>query len=140
MPRFKPGESGNPAGRPVGSKDRRNELRGIFQSRSEELIDTAITLAISGDVQALRMCLDRICPPLRPQGEPTVIPTTGTWTERAEQIYAAATAGGIAPDAADNLMSLLLAMAKVVDLDTVKTDIAAIKVALAAAGHEIKGR
>ena len=62
---FKPGQSGNPAGRPKGIKDRRVQRRELFEAHAEELVAKAIQLALDGDAQALRMCLDRIVPPVK---------------------------------------------------------------------------
>jgi hypothetical protein len=59
------GQSGNPSGRPPGIKDRRVKTRELFESRKTELIEKAIDLALGGDTQALRMCLDRIVPPIK---------------------------------------------------------------------------
>jgi len=65
MARFKPGQSGNPAGRPRGIKDRRVQRRELFEAHAEELVTKAIELALNGDGMALRMCLDRIVPPAK---------------------------------------------------------------------------
>lgn len=65
MARFKPGQSGNPSGRPKGIKDRRVQRRELFEAHAEELVARAIQMALDGDAQALRMCLDRIVPPVK---------------------------------------------------------------------------
>jgi len=63
---FKKGESGNPAGRPKGTKDRRTELRGLLEPHAEELVAKAVELALAGDVTALRICMDRLIPIAKP--------------------------------------------------------------------------
>jgi len=60
--KFKKGQSGNPAGRPKGIKDRRVALRQLLSPFAGDLIAKAVGLALDGDTQALRICLDRIIP------------------------------------------------------------------------------
>jgi len=66
MPKFEEGKSGNPNGRPKGTS-RTNELRQRLHSRSNELMDSVIDAAVAGDMSAMKMCLDRILPTLKPQ-------------------------------------------------------------------------
>jgi hypothetical protein len=63
---FKPGESGNPAGRARGSRNRITlAVEKLLGGEAEELTRTCINLAKGGDSTALRLCLDRLCPPMR---------------------------------------------------------------------------
>ena len=62
---FQKGQSGNPAGRPKGSKDKRTELRELLTPHAPALIDKAIEMALDGDTAAMKMCLDRIIPAMR---------------------------------------------------------------------------
>jgi hypothetical protein len=64
MAKFQKGKSGNPAGRPKGILDRRAALNGFLMLHAESLIEKVVTLALSGDTQALRLCLDRLIPKL----------------------------------------------------------------------------
>jgi Family of unknown function (DUF5681) len=61
---FKPGESGNLAGRPKGSRNKTTlAMEALLDGEAEALTRKAIELAKGGDLVALRLCLDRICPP-----------------------------------------------------------------------------
>ena len=63
---FQPGQSGNPAGRQLGSRNKRTILVDkIFDDRAGGLATAAIDLAQAGDPAALRVCMDRVAPPLR---------------------------------------------------------------------------
>src|SRR4051794_32677609 len=63
---FQPGHSGNPRGRPVGSRHKATwAAEALLDDEAEELTRTAINLAKSGDTTALRLCLERLCPPRR---------------------------------------------------------------------------
>jgi Family of unknown function (DUF5681) len=57
--RFKPGRSGNPAGRNRTTL----AVEALLDAEAETLTRKAIELAKAGDLAALRVCLDRIAPP-----------------------------------------------------------------------------
>src|ERR1022692_1048030 len=63
---FEKGESGNPAGRPPGSRNKATIIaEEIFQGEAEEIIRMAINKAKEGDITAIRLCLERVFPRLR---------------------------------------------------------------------------
>ena len=60
---FAKGESGNPAGKPRGARNRATlAAEALLDGESEALARKAIELALSGDVIALRLCIERIVP------------------------------------------------------------------------------
>jgi hypothetical protein len=62
--RFKPGQSGNPAGRPKGSRNVTTvALETLLDGQAEALTNKAVEMALDGDMGALRLCMDRILPP-----------------------------------------------------------------------------
>lgn len=62
MSKYTSGQSGNPAGRPKGIKDKRTALADLLKPHAEELVAKAVELARSGDVNALRLCIERLIP------------------------------------------------------------------------------
>jgi hypothetical protein len=61
--RFKKGQSGNPSGRPVGSRNKASiAVENLFLDEQERLTRKCIKLALKGNVQALKLCIERICP------------------------------------------------------------------------------
>ena len=71
MSKFKKGQSGNPAGRPMGSRNKVTVLaEQVFNEKlfgedrkADAIIAKAIELAENGDTTCIRLCLDRIAPP-----------------------------------------------------------------------------
>jgi hypothetical protein len=60
---FRPGQSGNPNGRPKGSRNATTlALESLLDGQAKALTQKAIDLALAGDLIALRICLDRILP------------------------------------------------------------------------------
>ena len=61
---FKPGQSGNPAGRPVGSRNSASiAMDVLLDADAKAITEKCIELAKSGDSAALRLCMERLVPP-----------------------------------------------------------------------------
>ena len=72
---FAKGVSGNPSGRPRGSLSRTTRAyQELLEGEGEAITRKAIELAKKGDIQALRLCLDRILPPRRERSIEMEIP------------------------------------------------------------------
>jgi len=60
---FEKGESGNPAGRPRGARNRATLLmQNLLADDAEAIGRKAIEMAIAGDLAAIRLCMDRLAP------------------------------------------------------------------------------
>lgn len=60
---FQKGRSGNPAGRPSGSRNRETlAAEVLLDGEGEALTRRAVELALEGDTMALKLCLERIVP------------------------------------------------------------------------------
>lgn len=65
-PAWKPGVSGNPAGRPKGARNKATLMaEAMLDGDVEGITRSAIALAKAGDPRAIRLCLDRLCAPRR---------------------------------------------------------------------------
>ena len=63
---FKPGQSGNPAGKPKGTRNKATLMaQALLDGEAEALSRKCVELALGGDTTALRLCLERVCPPRR---------------------------------------------------------------------------
>ena len=61
---FKPGQSGNPAGRPKGVRSATAlAMEELLEGEADNITRKAIDLAINGDQAMIRLCMDRLCPP-----------------------------------------------------------------------------
>jgi hypothetical protein len=61
---WKPGQSGNPAGKPRGAKHRATMLaEQMIGDEAERVVRKVIDLALAGDITCLRLCLERLAPP-----------------------------------------------------------------------------
>jgi Family of unknown function (DUF5681) len=60
---FKPGYSGNPAGKPRGCRNKTTiAVEQLLQGEAETITRKAIELAKAGDLTAIRLCFDRLLP------------------------------------------------------------------------------
>ena len=61
---FVKGQSGNPNGRPEGSRNRATILAQVLlDGQAEELIQKCVQMALDGDSTAMRLCIERLVPP-----------------------------------------------------------------------------
>jgi hypothetical protein len=108
---FRPGESGNPAGRPRGARNRSTiaaEL--LLEGEAEALTRKAIELALAGDTTALRLCMERLVPPRKDRLIEFVLPPVTSADDAAKAISAVLTAvaeGRITPAEAATVAGLI---------------------------------
>ena len=112
--KFKAGKSGNPRGKPRGTKDKRTELRDLLQPHQDALIAKVVELAKSGDPAALKIVFDRLMPPLRARDEPVQFEMTGdTLTEKARSVLSAIAEGQLTPDQGIRLLEAVSTCARI---------------------------
>ena len=60
---FQPGQSGNPAGRPLGARNKRTILiESMFENEADAVVRRTIEQAKEGNVGAIRIIIDRLSP------------------------------------------------------------------------------
>jgi hypothetical protein len=108
---FKKGRSGNPNGRPKGSRNATTlALETLLDGQATALTQKAIELALAGDMAALRLCVDRIIPPRKDRPVTFDFPKINTAAEAAttlSAILAAVAAGEITPGEASEIAKLV---------------------------------
>ena len=94
---WKPGQSGNPKGRPPGTGEVA-KMRAANTGNVPAILESLTTAALAGDVQAARLLLERALPPIKPveQSQPLSLPD-GTLTDQGRAVLASVAAGELAP-------------------------------------------
>lgn len=76
---FKPGQSGNPAGKPKGARNHATRaILKLIEGGAEEITIAVLDAAKGGDMGAARFILERIAPPLRERPVSIDLPDIGT--------------------------------------------------------------
>lgn len=110
--RFQPGVSGNPRGKPKGARNGTTiAAQTLLAGEAEALTRKAVELALAGDIQALRMCLDRILPAARAPGPTLDLPALDTSSAAKSAAHSAVLAavaeGKLDPDQGETVGRLI---------------------------------
>lgn len=132
---FEKGQSGNPAGRPKGSRSRSTlAIEAILEGEAEAITRKVIELALDGDGPALRMCMDRIAPPRKDRHVPFTLPPIVTAADamKANAALVAAVADGeLTPSEASDLGRLVETVIRGIELTDVQERLARLEAATA---------
>ncbi len=108
---FTEGQSGNPAGRPKGSRNKTTvALEKILDGDAESILRKAVEMAQDGDPTALRLCLDRLLPPRKDRPISFALPAIETADDLPKAtgaIVAAVAAGELTPSEAAEISKTL---------------------------------
>jgi hypothetical protein len=109
--RFRPGQSGNPAGRRAGARNRTSALAlKLMDADAEPVILALMRAAKGGDVAAIKLVLERIAPMPRNRPVHFSMPSIETPADLGEAMGAilqAASDGELTPDEATAIASLV---------------------------------
>jgi len=116
--KFKPGISGNPKGRPKGARDKRTELRSLLEPHAKDLVEKVVELAKGGDTTAIRLCLERLIPPIRAQDQSIILDDmNGGLTAQGKKIILAMGNGELSPSDASTMLQALASQARLSEVD-----------------------
>ncbi len=122
---FKKGQSGNPAGRPKGARDKRLAL---MLSNEKALQRKLVKMALGGDVAAMRIIADRLWTRLRPEAAPIrVSAATSGLASQGAAIIDAALSGKLTPDVLRDLLSALADQARLVEFTDIEARLQALE-------------
>jgi hypothetical protein len=110
-PPFQKGQSGNPNGRPQGSRNKVTLVcDALLEGEAEAITRKAVEMAKGGDAVAIRLCLERIAPPRRDRHVTFALPNLETAADAkaaAASIVRAVADGDLTPSEAAELSKLL---------------------------------
>jgi hypothetical protein len=103
-------------------------MRELLQPHAEELVAKAVEMAKAGDAAALRMCLDRLIPPVKARDEPAELPQlTGTLAEMGELVINAMAEQRLTPDEGATILQALQSQVRIVEAVEIEKRIAALE-------------
>lgn len=128
--RGRPFQRGN-AGRPPGARNKATRAaEALLDGEAAALTRKAIHLALEGDTTALRLCMERICPPRRDRCITFDLPpveTAGDATKVVGGLLAAVACGQITPGEAVEIGRLLEGFVKAVEATEFEARLAALE-------------
>ncbi len=125
--RWKAGESGNPAGRKPGTGELA-KLRAAIGEHVPEIINQLVAAARGGDIQAARLILERVLPPVKAIEQPQAIDLPeGTLTDQGRAVLRSVAAGELAPGQGAQLLTAIGTLGKIAELDELAARITALE-------------
>jgi hypothetical protein len=117
---FQPGQSGNPAGKPKGARNRQTLiLEAMVDKAGPKLVKKAIAMALSGDASVMRALLPMLLPARRERPVEFPLPAIATAEDAllASQLILAGAANGVlTPGEAADLSKALTDHARLLEL------------------------
>jgi hypothetical protein len=112
---FAPGQSGNPAGRPKGSKNKKTLLREELEKDGSALAAAIKAKALGGDTSAQALWIARLEPVLRPRGEPVEfeLDTSAPLAKQIEQVTQAVANGDLTIEQGQQIATMIRQLAEV---------------------------
>jgi hypothetical protein len=128
---FSKGQSGNPTGRPQGSRHATSlAIDALLYGEAETITRKAIEMALSGDGTAMRLCFDRLSPPRRDRPIPFALPKLETAADAkaaAAAIVQAVAEGDLTPSEAADMSKLLDNFTRVLEATDFQTRLEALE-------------
>jgi hypothetical protein len=115
MSKFEKGQSGNPKGRTPAHITVTKVRKGLADDLPD-ILNKLIELAKGGDVQAIKLVLERVCPALKPQAVPINLPFVESLAGQGNEIIKATMSGKIPPDIGSQLITALANQGKLIEL------------------------
>jgi hypothetical protein len=128
-PNWKPGVSGNPAGRPPGIADRRFRVTKLLNDNAEKVVRVVIDAALKGDVQSAALVLARIAPAMKAQAERVrfEFDATAPMTAQVQAVLQGIADGEVPTDIGKQIIESISALAGIKQMDELEQQLAALE-------------
>lgn len=126
---WQPGQSGNPKGRPTGSRNKKNVIAEEFEKDGSAVARVVMNAALEGDMQAANMVLQRLSPPLRARAEKVTFELTpdAPLHQQANQVLASVADGSIDPETGKLLIDCIQSVAGIRAVDELEARLIALE-------------
>jgi hypothetical protein len=139
MGRFKPGESGNPKGKPKGTLHKATRAaQELLDGEAQDLTRKCIELAKEGNPLALKLYLERLIPPRKDRPIKMKLPKVINGSDLPkvlQTVMRAVAEGEITPGEGQAIMAMLEALRKGIELTTIEARLAALEEKINHEGH-----
>jgi hypothetical protein len=125
MSPFKPGQSGNPAGKKPGTV---NHQLAMLREAAVKVLPLVVEKALAGDADAQKLILDRALPRVKPMSpaEPFTLPE-GELLNQVQAVLRQVADGELSPTAAAEVVGMVAAAGKVEEIDTLRAELNSLK-------------
>jgi hypothetical protein len=127
---FEPGRSGNPNGRPRGSRNHVTKATEALHEHSEALVAKAVAMALAGDSSMLRALVSSIIPRTRDRTVEFDLPAIETAADAcaaSAAVLRACSRGELTPNEATEFMALISSHVSKIEVAEIETRLAALE-------------
>lgn len=124
-----PGQSGNPRGRPAGSRNRKNVIADELAKEGSAVARVVMDAALGGDMQACNMVLQRLSPPLRARAEKVTFELSpdAPLATQAQQVLASVAEGQLDAETGKLLIDCIQSVAGIRAVDELEARLIALE-------------
>src|SRR6266849_6668284 len=128
---FEPGQSGNPNGRPKGSRNRVSQaVEALIHGKAEALGAKAVDMALNGDASMLRALLSTLVSTRRDRTVEFELPKIETAADArtaSSAVLAACARGELSPSEASEIMALISTHVQTIEVAELYTKVTAME-------------
>lgn len=126
--KFKPGQSGNPNGRPQGSRNKATlAMESLMEADADAITRKCIEKAKEGDMAAIRLCMDRLYPPRKDRPVTFELPPMETAADAVQVMGAvlmALASGEVTPSEAQAVAGIVETFRRTIETSEIEARIA----------------